>query len=76
MEMADGKAATKAIELLNQHRDEPFFIALGFVRPHVPLVAPEKYFRAYPEEKMILAEVPDDDLDDVIAYIQSLRDDG
>jgi arylsulfatase A-like enzyme len=65
LEMADGKAATKAIELLKQHRDEPFFIALGFVRPHVPLVAPEKYFRAYPEEAMILAEVPSDDLDDV-----------
>ncbi|MGZ0170428.1 MAG: sulfatase [Planctomycetales bacterium] len=63
--MADGMAATKAIELLKQHRDEPFFLALGFVRPHVPLVAPEKYFRAYPEEEMILAKVPKNDLDDV-----------
>lgn len=65
LEMADGMAATKAIELLAEHRDGPFFIALGFVRPHVPLVAPEEYFRDYPEQEMILAEVPDDDLDDV-----------
>jgi iduronate 2-sulfatase len=65
IEMADGKAATKAIELLQEHRDEPFFIALGFVRPHVPLVAPKKYFESYPEDEMILAEVPDNDLDDV-----------
>lgn len=63
--MADGMAATKAIELLKQHRDEPFFLALGFVRPHVPLVAPAKYFRAYPEEEMIVEEVPDNDLEDV-----------
>jgi arylsulfatase A-like enzyme len=63
--MVDGMAATKAIDLLKQHRNEPFFLALGFVRPHVPLVAPEKYFRAYPEEEMILAEVPNNDLEDV-----------
>ncbi len=65
LEMADGMAATKAIELMKKHKDEPFFIGLGFVRPHVPLVAPEKYFRMYPEDEMILPEVPEDDLDDV-----------
>ncbi|MFT5301150.1 MAG: iduronate 2-sulfatase [Mariniblastus sp.] len=65
LEMADGMAATKAIELLKQHQDDPFFIAVGFVRPHVPLVAPEKYFRAYPEKEMQLAVVPENDLDDV-----------
>ena len=65
LEMADGKAASKAIELLEKHRGEPFFIAVGFVRPHVPLVAPEKYFRAYPEEDIVLPKVPADDLTDV-----------
>lgn len=65
LSMVDGKAATKAIELLREHRGDPFFIALGFVRPHVPLVAPEKYFRAYPEKDMVLAKVPENDLADV-----------
>ncbi|MEM9480983.1 MAG: sulfatase [Verrucomicrobiota bacterium] len=65
LEMADGLAATKAIELMTAHKDKPFFIGLGFVRPHVPLVAPEKYFRMYPEEEMILPDVPEDDLNDV-----------
>jgi len=63
--MADGLAATKTIELMKEHRDEPFFIACGFVRPHVPLVAPEGYFRMYPEREMILPQVPADDLEDV-----------
>jgi arylsulfatase A-like enzyme len=63
--MADGLAATKTIELMKKHRAEPFFIACGFVRPHVPLVAPESYFRMYPEPEMILPKVPVDDLEDV-----------
>ena len=63
--MADGLAATKTIELMRKHREKPFFIACGFVRPHVPLVAPEAYFRMYPEQAMILPEVPADDLEDV-----------
>jgi arylsulfatase A-like enzyme len=43
----------------------PFFLAVGFVRPHVPLIAPERHFAPYPEAEMELPFVPDDDLDDV-----------
>lgn len=39
-EQPDARAATKAVELLAEPRDEPLFLAVGFVRPHVPLVAP------------------------------------
>ncbi len=63
--MADGLAATKTIELMKTHRDKPFFIACGFVRPHVPLVAPSEYFRMYPEQEIVLPQVPSNDLDDV-----------
>ncbi|MAG54987.1 MAG: hypothetical protein CMJ83_01720 [Planctomycetes bacterium] len=53
-EQADVKAASKAIELLRVKRDRPFFLAVGFVRPHVPLVAPASYYGPYPDAKMKL----------------------
>ncbi len=56
----DGMVATKAIELLRQHKDQPFFLAVGFYRPHCPYVAPQKYFDLYPLEKIDLPEVPKD----------------
>ena len=33
---------------------KPFFLGLGFYKPHVPLVVPQKYFDLYPPEKMPL----------------------
>jgi len=61
----DFEAATKTVELLNERKEKPFFIATGFVRPHYPSVAPEQYFAPYPFEKMPLPTVPDGDLDDI-----------
>lgn len=61
----DWKAAEKTVELLKKHKDMPFFIATGFVRPHYPSVAPSKYFDKYPFQKMPLPQVPTNDLDDI-----------
>ncbi len=46
---SDGKTAAKAVELIEQHAngEKPFFLAVGFVRPHVPFVAPRKYMEPY-----------------------------
>ncbi|MDB4653209.1 sulfatase [Akkermansiaceae bacterium] len=61
----DWKAADKTVELLNKHKDKPFFIATGFVRPHYPSVAPSQYFDKYPFKNIPLPLVPDGDLNDI-----------
>jgi iduronate 2-sulfatase len=74
---SDGKTAFKACELLKIHKNEPFFLAVGFVRPHVPFVAPVDYFRPYPFEKVILPERVEGDWDDIpergINYVTSIN---
>ena len=46
-EHTDGMVASKAIEMIEAHKDGPFFIAAGFFNPHCPYVAPNKYFDLY-----------------------------
>ena len=72
-EHADGMAADKAIEILEKVKDKPFFLAVGFVRPHVPLVAPKKYFDRYDRASMIRPSVPGTDLDDVPGIIRGYK---
>ena len=45
----DGATAGKAVEVLKQAagRAEPFFLAVGFLKPHLPFIAPEKYWALY-----------------------------
>lgn len=60
----DHKSADKAIEILRQRAikpNEPFFLAVGFVRPHYPMVAPKQFFEPYPWDKMKVPVVPQDD---------------
>ena len=47
---ADGQLANHAIKKLRalSAKDEPFFLAVGFVKPHLPFVAPGRYFENYP----------------------------
>jgi arylsulfatase A-like enzyme len=74
---SDGKTAEKACELIRNHKNEAFFIAVGFVRPHVPFVAPKKYFDPYPFYDIKMPEDIDGDWDDIpkrgINYVTSIN---
>ncbi len=61
----DSKSATKAIELLKEHRDQNMFLAVGFVRPHYPNVAPQDFFDHYPWDTMPLPKAVENDLSDI-----------
>src|SRR5690606_21596237 len=50
----DASTADKAVELIRKHKNEPFFLAVGFFRPRVPFVAPTRYFEPYPYRQMVL----------------------
>ena len=63
---SDGKTAAKAVELIEKHKDKPFWLGVGFVRPHVPFVAPRSYFKPFkPYDKMVLPEKVEGDWDDI-----------
>jgi iduronate 2-sulfatase len=56
---SDGRLADRAVERLKfaaEHPDEPFFMAVGFVKPHLPFCAPKKYWDLYDPGKLQLAE--------------------
>jgi uncharacterized sulfatase len=63
----DGKVASKIIDLIEQKKDEPFFLAAGFFNPHCPYVAPKKYFDLYPLEDIEMQDLDEAkrDLEDV-----------
>ena len=46
--MGDGKMVEWAVKFLAQPPKEPFFLAAGIYRPHLPWYAPRKYFDLYP----------------------------
>ncbi|MGY8671053.1 MAG: sulfatase [Verrucomicrobiia bacterium] len=70
---ADGMAAEAAVSFLKRNQKRPFFLACGFVRPHVPLVAPTEYFDRYDRAAMVAPTVPEDDLDDVPQIIREYK---
>lgn len=61
-EQTDAKGATSAIGLMEKFKQqgEPFYLAVGFFRPHTPYVAPKAYYDLYPLDKITLPDIPAD----------------
>ena len=57
---ADGMLAAEAVRLLTTKRSKPFFLAVGFHKPHDPFIAPREYFDLYPLEEVTLNPDPSD----------------
>lgn len=70
----DYKVSQKATQFLQQaaEQKQPFFLALGFFRPHVPLYAPQEFFDQHPLESIAQAPDQSSDLDDIPAFARKL----
>jgi arylsulfatase A-like enzyme len=56
--LADGMIAENAINLMRELKGRPFFLAVGFLNPHLPFVAPKKYWDLYDRDSIQLADNP------------------
>ena len=57
----DGQLADEAIRRLKRaagNPDKPFFLAVGFVKPHLPFCAPKKYWDLYDRDELYVARAP------------------
>jgi len=60
-ELPDGRTTDVAIDLLGEYgkkSDTPFFLAVGYLKPHLPFVAPRKYYDLYDLETVGLPDNP------------------
>ena len=66
-DQADYLVAEKAVQLIRERKEagKPFFLGVGFFRPHYPMVAPKKFFDMYPLEKMQVPPLIEGDLADI-----------
>ena len=53
--LPDGMTADAVIDAMRQLKSRRFFLAAGFLKPHLPFVAPQKYYDLHPESEIELA---------------------
>lgn len=73
-DMFDLQLAEKAAEALREDFGKPFFMSVGFFRPHVPLFVPPKWFELYDAETLALPRNPKSDLDDLPRNFLGIND--
>ena len=73
-EMADVRLANKAADALKEDFEKPFFMSVGFFRPHVPLYVPSKWFELYDAKSISLPRNPKTDLADLPKNFLAIND--
>jgi len=69
--MPDEISADWAIDVLKRKHSRPFYLGVGFIRPHTPLYAPQKYFDMFPMEDIELPPYLKDDLNDCASVLRN-----
>lgn len=64
-DLMDWHTVNYAIERLSRKAEQPFFLACGLHKPHLPFAVPRKYYELFPPEKIELPPYRDDDLADL-----------
>jgi iduronate 2-sulfatase len=72
--MPDHQSAEWAIERLNREYDQPFFLGVGFLRPHAPWYVPQHWFDLYNVDELAMPPYKADDLADVPPVALELND--
>ncbi|MCA9055178.1 MAG: sulfatase, partial [Planctomycetaceae bacterium] len=76
-DMPDYKVVSYGLEKLQEDHDQPFFLAIGLVKPHMPFSVPKSYFDKFPLEGIKLPPHREGDLDDVpAAGVKMAKPDG
>ncbi len=70
--MPDFKIAQWGSKKLDENFNQPFFLGLGFIRPHVPLYVPQKWFDLFPLKQTQIPDIKQDDLGDIAQYALNL----
>ena len=72
---ADERNAEWAVEKLRgfarEPGDRPFFMGVGFIRPHTPLIVPERFFKQFPLDSLELPVIKPGDVEDT--YLSTMR---
>jgi arylsulfatase A-like enzyme len=71
-DMPDTKSAQWAAERLGRDYENPFFLSVGFLRPHVPWYVPQHWFDIHPKEKLWLPPFLENDWDDLPKKAQEI----
>ena len=71
-QMPDMQIADWATRALSRPYDSPFFLAVGFFRPHVPMLVPQEWMDEHPRDQIKLPIVSSEDVNDISDYAKHL----